>query len=291
MRIHAICLVKDEADIVGDVIVDARQWADYIYIYDNGSTDGTTDILKGLAGQYSNVIFYKWSDRHFHNTIRQDIYHAFKQNARKGDWWCRLDADEFYIDDPHIFLKNIDNGFNAVFHSSFNYYFTDKDLVTFKHDPASFSYKDLHYYKNNSSEIRFVKDNGHLYWPPSSSWPLINMDIYHKKIRVKHYQYRKPEQIKKRIKNRKLAYKGFDPYDNRNIGSLASSAILDRENRLVDHSVLDYDNGHKSLVSNGATVEWKPDDSLPTKGKVAIKNMLYRLNLLDYIYDMLGKTQ
>jgi glycosyltransferase involved in cell wall biosynthesis len=45
MKIRSICLVKDEADIVKDVITDARQWSDYNYIYDNGSTDGTTEIL------------------------------------------------------------------------------------------------------------------------------------------------------------------------------------------------------------------------------------------------------
>lgn len=291
MNIHCICLVKDEGDIVGDVVSDARKWADYIYIYDNGSTDGSTEVLKDLSEKFDEIIFYKWSDRHFHNTIRHEIYHAFKHNSKKGDWWCRLDADEFYIDNPRQFISQIDDGSNTLLHSSYNYYFTEKDLEQYNRDPDSFSYKHLKYYKNNWSEIRFVRDNGHLYWPPSSSWPVINMKIFDKKIRVRHYQYRSPEQIRKRAENRKLAYPDFDPYKKRNIGFLGKEAIIDPELRLVSHKVLDYDSGDHSLKANEDIPEWKGNISLINRLKILVKNGLFRLNLLGPIYNFLGKKQ
>lgn len=291
MKIHSICLVKDEADIVGDVVKDAARWSDYIYIYDNGSTDGTTDILKDLAEEFSNIIFYKWSDRAFHNTIRGEVFHAFKQNAQQGDWWCRLDGDELYIDDPRSFLSEIKDGSNAVLHSSYNYYFTDKDLKKYNENFVNFSYKDLRYYKNNCSEVRFVKDNGHLYWPSSSSWPLMNMDINDKKIRVRHYQYRDPEQIKKRAKNRSAAYVNFNDYERRSIGYLDSSAIVSKEDFIISHDALDYDDGDKPLVAQKDIRVWKPDNSLLSKVKIYSKNILFRLNLIDPIYNAFGKKQ
>ncbi|HYW33916.1 MAG TPA: glycosyltransferase family 2 protein [Balneolaceae bacterium] len=291
MKIHSICLVKDEADIVGDVVKDAYRWSDYIYIFDNGSTDGTTEVLKDFAGQHKNIIFYKWSDEPFKETLRGELYHAFKQNAQKGDWWCRLDADEFYIDNPQSFLRQIDNRYNAVSHSSYTYYFTDKDLEDYKENPDSFTYRDLNYYKNDFSELRFVKDNGHLYWPPSSSWPKINMKIYPAKIRVRHYQYRNPGQITKRAENRNLAYENFDPYKKRNIGFLDKTAILDAEGRLVSHKFLEYDNGDDKLVARENLPEWKPDDHLLKRIKISVKNILFRLNILDKLYNLLGKKQ
>jgi hypothetical protein len=31
-----------------------------------------------------------------------------------GDWWCILDADEFYIDDPREFLEAVPKRFSSV---------------------------------------------------------------------------------------------------------------------------------------------------------------------------------
>ena len=48
MKIFAIMLVKNEADIVASVLKDAEKWADKIFILDNGSTDGTWEIIQSL---------------------------------------------------------------------------------------------------------------------------------------------------------------------------------------------------------------------------------------------------
>lgn len=32
MKIHSICLVKDEYDVIEDVLLAAYQWSDYIYL-------------------------------------------------------------------------------------------------------------------------------------------------------------------------------------------------------------------------------------------------------------------
>lgn len=280
MKIHSVCIVKDEGDIVGDVITEANEWSDYIYIYDNGSTDGTTEILKGLADKYSSVIFYKYSDRQFENSLRGELFHAFKHKSETGDWWCRLDGDEFYMDDPRQFLKQIEDNSNAISHSSFNYYFTDKDLEKYKKEQDSFSYKDLRYYKNNWSEIRFVKDNGHLYWPSNGSWPLLNMNIYSKKIRVKHYQYRNPQQIRRRVKNRKSGLKNFDPLRKKKFNFIDHSSIINLEERRVSHKALNYDEGNGELTARNNLPMWRPDNTLLKKSKTFIKNVLFRLNLL-----------
>lgn len=44
-------LVKNEADIVGYVLKEAEKWADKIFIIDNGSTDGTWEIIKSMKNE------------------------------------------------------------------------------------------------------------------------------------------------------------------------------------------------------------------------------------------------
>ncbi len=41
MQIHSICLVKNEADIIEQTLKAGIDWSDFIYVFDNGSSDGT----------------------------------------------------------------------------------------------------------------------------------------------------------------------------------------------------------------------------------------------------------
>ena len=88
-------LVKNEADIVKSVILDAKKWADRIFIMDNGSTDGTWEITQSLADDI--VVPWKQDFRPYSNGLRADVFNEFRHEAKDGDWWCfKLDADEFY---------------------------------------------------------------------------------------------------------------------------------------------------------------------------------------------------
>lgn len=128
MKIHGLFLVKNESDILQETIYAALDWCDYIYVLDNGSTDGTWELVKELAKQHMQIVPYKQDDVIYIMALRADIFNAFRSNAGPQDWWCRMDADEFYIDNPRIFLAKIPERFQTVYSASFNYYFTDKDL-------------------------------------------------------------------------------------------------------------------------------------------------------------------
>lgn len=49
MKIHSICLVKNESDIIAQTLKAAVNWSDFIYVYDNGSTDGTWEKVISLS--------------------------------------------------------------------------------------------------------------------------------------------------------------------------------------------------------------------------------------------------
>ena len=52
-KIHAICVVKNEVDIIEACLRSAEQWADRIIVYDNKSDDGTWegDIVKSCVSE------------------------------------------------------------------------------------------------------------------------------------------------------------------------------------------------------------------------------------------------
>ncbi len=203
MNIHCLCIVKNEDDIIGDVLEQAAVWADNIYIVDNGSTDNTQKMIEEKAQQYTNIHYLGVRDEPFTDEIRGKIFQEIQQHSKIGDWWCRLDADEFYIDNPRDFLKQLAPHVDHVWGASYQFYFTETDFERYEQDKVAFLAQPLEqrfsYYKNNWSEIRFAKHTNYFNWPANAAWPTIMVSPSSQRIRLRTYQYRSPEQIIKRL--------------------------------------------------------------------------------------------
>ena len=212
MKIHAMCLVKNEADILQETFISALRWCDHIYVFDNGSNDGTWELAQKLANEHPQIVPYKQDDVLYSNGLLADIFNAFRSNAGPRDWWCRLDADEIYIDDPRIFLAKIPDRFQTVWSASFAYYFTDQDLLFYQQDPEGYVKipveQRLRYYRNHWGELRFFRHNDQMVWTrddghfPKAVWDGL---VYPVRIWLKHYQYRSPDQMQRRLLTRRPA--------------------------------------------------------------------------------------
>jgi glycosyltransferase involved in cell wall biosynthesis len=213
MKIHSICLVKNESDIIAKTLKAATEWSDFIYVYDNGSTDETWEIVLNLSQKNKQIIPYKQDDSPFRNSMRGEVFNHYRGNSSEGDWWCRLDSDEVYIDDPRIFLAKVPQEYQIVVKASFEYYFTDKDLELYNHDPSLYAddvpiEQKCRYYINNWSEPRFIRYKEDVEWSQNDEWPPSiwqEAPVYPIRIWLKHYQYRSPQQIQKRLDTRREA--------------------------------------------------------------------------------------
>jgi len=205
MKIHCISVVKNEADILKQTLRAAANWCDWIYVLDNGSTDGTWEVVRELSRVDQRIVPYKRDLRPFDDGIREDVFRNFGSNASKGDWWCILDADEFYIDDPRSFLGSVPDKYKSVWMKIYAYLFTDADLIAYRDDPGLHSdeipiEKRLHHYViGEYAGMRFFRHSTNLR-------DLASKDIhpiYPKRIRMKHFAYRTPKQIQLRLDTRR----------------------------------------------------------------------------------------
>jgi len=111
MKIVAIGLSHNEADVVRECVKDALSWVDAFILYDN-STDGT-DTLAREAGA---MVLRGPVDEIFDEGLRQ--YALTAAAALDPDWIVRIDPDEFYPrgisvtgyrpQDPRAILENYD---------------------------------------------------------------------------------------------------------------------------------------------------------------------------------------
>jgi len=202
MKIFSICCVRDENDIVGETLKAALEWSDRIFVFDNGSVDGTWETLQDLANCYPKIELVGHDDRTFTDELRGEIFETRRHVASPGDWWCRLDSDEFFIDDPAQFLGNVPQSYGFVLSATMNFYFTDADLKNYEENPAEWLARPvqerLRYYQNNWSEPRFVRHRGDLRWG-GLIWPHNRGRTSPSRIRLKHFPYRSPTQISKRL--------------------------------------------------------------------------------------------
>ncbi len=208
MRIHSICVVKNESDIIVQSLTAAAEWSDFIYVLDNGSIDGTWERVLDLSRRLPQVVPFRREEGPFDNSLRAEVFGHYRRQSFPGDWWCKLDADEFYIDSPREFLASVAPPYDNVWSASFQYYLTEKDVVRFRENPALYGNdvpveQKCRYYLNNWSELRLFKYSDRVKW--SNYSPDLLLRAYPQRIRLKHYQYRSPQQIETRLATRQLA--------------------------------------------------------------------------------------
>src|SRR4029453_7516931 len=162
MAIHAISLIKNEADIIEYSLGAAARWCDHIYVFDNGSTDGTWEKVQAMAKECAAIVPWKEDPKPFRDRLRIEVFYQFRDRARPRDWWCILDADEIYIDDPAEFLAAVPDCYRSVWPQVYRYAFTDKDAEDYARDPENYEKvpapERLRYYVlSEYSEPRFIR--------------------------------------------------------------------------------------------------------------------------------------
>lgn len=209
MRIFGLSLVKNEGDIMRLSLEESLKWCDRIFVFDNGSSDSTWDIVKGFSAGDARVVPFKQDPRPFDDALRAEIFNAHRNEATTGDWWCRLDADEFYADDPKTFLASVPHAHHVVWGAWLQYFLTEKDVPRFseedEREPVTMTPDRLpRYYQALGGEPRFFRHRDRLLWE-SGAWPAHLGLVEPRRIRVKHFQYRSPAQIQRRLDTRRAA--------------------------------------------------------------------------------------
>ena len=208
MKIFAIMLVKNEADVVKYSILDAKRWADRIFVMDNGSTDGTWQIVQSFADEI--VVPWKQDPQPFYDGLRADVFNHFRHEAQEGDWWCcNFDADEFYLDNPKEFLSKVPKEYGLVAKKSLNFVLTQEDIKNYEFT-GDFEKDRSHINKIGNCttiEQRFFRYKKSFRWDNKNPFHTTRYagKLYPKYILLKHYNWRSPQQMESRIATRRTA--------------------------------------------------------------------------------------
>jgi len=193
MIIYAAMCVKNEADIVRETIAHALRWVDAIFVIDNGSDDDTFKILREFDERVVVLGSFYGEFREGLKSIPFNWVNTSRVYPR-ADWWCILDADEIYYEDPRQFLSKIPPQFGRVCTNTVEFIGLKDGM------PPSVAENYSHYVPLNWSESRFYRNARSLKWNNyKDNGPSGVGATYHFRLKVLHFPFRSSAQIEKRM--------------------------------------------------------------------------------------------
>lgn len=90
MTVFAILMVKDEADVIVDTVTYLLSQVDHVIVSDNGSTDGTRDLLNSMP-----ITVLDDPDPAYRQSQKMSALAALAAE-RGADWVVPVDADELW---------------------------------------------------------------------------------------------------------------------------------------------------------------------------------------------------
>lgn len=107
MRVAVVSMVKDEADIIELFARACLQWADHLYVVDNGSSDATEQILCALQDEGLPLTLWRYPSIDYQQSIITTAALRRVALTQGFGWVIPLDADEFLQEPADRPLRSI----------------------------------------------------------------------------------------------------------------------------------------------------------------------------------------
>lgn len=207
MRFCCLLPVRDEADIIGQCLQHALQWSDAIYVFDTGSVDHTWEIVQDIAARERRVVPLRKDPVYFSETkLRGWMFHQARQTMRTGDWFLRMDADEFHHLPPPEFVKRrLRPHETIVYHQYYNFVLRESEAQMWERGEESLAdrrrlIQDRRqwYQVSAYSEPRLCRYRETMRWPSTVSFPFNAGYVARARLPIRHYPHRDPLQLKRR---------------------------------------------------------------------------------------------
>jgi glycosyltransferase involved in cell wall biosynthesis len=225
MRFVALLPLRDEADIIDQSLVHLLDWADSVYVFDTGSVDDTWEKVLDLARREPRIKPLTKEPVYFSETrLRGYLFDVARRELRDGDWFARVDADEFHHIGPAEFVRSrLARSETCVYHQYYNFQLTRSEAAAWERGEETLTdrrrpiaERRRFYLPSVYSEPRLCRYRRSMQWPITASFPVNAGFVARERIPIRHYPHRDPAQMERRCRLRAVMM--ADPTNRRNWG-------------------------------------------------------------------------
>jgi glycosyltransferase involved in cell wall biosynthesis len=213
MRFHALLAIRDEADIIGQSLQHMLKWADTIFVFDTGSVDETWEIVQEAAAADRRVRPLNQDAVVFDDSlVRGWLFDKARKEMEEGDWFLRVDADEFHHVTPPEFVRTrLSKHETVVWHQYYDFRLLESEVTAWRAGKETVADRQRPiadrrrwFTVSSYSEPRLCRYRSTMRWPKSASFPINAGFVARERLPVRHYLHRDPPQLNKRCKIRAL---------------------------------------------------------------------------------------
>ena len=211
MRFHALLPVRDEADIIAQCLSHLLTWSDAVYVFDTGSVDKTWEIVQDFSARDQRVVPLRKDAVFFsENRLRGWMFHHARPHMRDGDWFLRVDADEFHHVPPPEFIEaRMRRSETIAYHQYYDFQLTESEVQTWAAGIETLADRGRpiedrrRWFKASAySEPRLCRYRPTMAWPPTVSFPFNAGFVAKYRLPIRHYPHRDPIQLIRRCRLR-----------------------------------------------------------------------------------------
>lgn len=207
-------VVRDEADVVAEVLRSHLAWADTFSICDHASSDGTSQIIESFSRSHPSIRTFRDDESLFSNGLRSKVFERVRDSFAPGDWVVIADADEmFHIPPPQFVQENIStNGgpnVGSIHSLHMDFALTVAEAAALEDPVRCLEQRMLPIVERRTKfayspfgEFRLFRYRKGMVWSPSKYEPFFPGLLADERIPVRHYRARDPLQLQARCKVR-----------------------------------------------------------------------------------------
>jgi glycosyl transferase family 2 len=207
MKFHALLPVRDEADLIEQSLAHLMTWADAVYVFDTGSCDETWELVCEFAARDRRVIPLRKETVFFSDKrVRAWLFHQARRYMREGDWFLRVDADEFHHVSPRDFVRTRMRLHETLAcHQYYDFHLTRSEVEAWRQGRESLidrerpiSDRRRWYTMSSYTEPRLCRYRPSMSWPEHVSFPFNAGYRAIERLPIRHYPHRDPAQLQRR---------------------------------------------------------------------------------------------
>ncbi len=208
-----LTVVRNEGDIVGQVLRHAARNHDLILVVDVCSWDDTVPEIEAVSREHPHVVLITSLPRPtFAERTWRHIWDRFRTRVPAETWWSYVDGDEFTDHDLRQAVARAESeGADHIEGASALFFYTESEARAWREgreglaDRARSIEERRWLYRMDVYSMRLFRQSKHLRWLEDTSRPRGLLRPASRRANYRHYQYRDLDQIAVRVRTRRGA--------------------------------------------------------------------------------------